>query len=143
MDGLQEQKQMKISNMTYAELVSFFHLQIGRVEMTWHRVMYLHAAIVGVLVFFGESDKTYFVQRCLVFGFYTVNSLIFYFSLREGYQALNNVHMDLKRFPVGDGNVEIWFRDRKYGHKSAIRIVILFATWLLIGSLLFSKWIFP
>lgn len=142
MDGLPEQKQMKISNMTYAELVSFFHLQIGRVEMTWHRVMYLHAAIVGVLVFFGESDKSYFLQRGLVFGFYTVNLLIFYFSLREGYQALSNVHQDLKRFPAGDGNIETWFRNRNYGHKSAIRIVILFATWILIGSLLFSKWIF-
>lgn len=132
---------MKISNMTYAELVSFFHLQIGRVEMTWHRVMYLHAAIVGVLVFFGEADQSYLMQRCLVFGFYTVNLLIFYFSLREGYQALNEAHQDLKRFPGGDGNVEKWFRNRRYGHKSPIRIAVLSVTWALIGGLLFHGWI--
>lgn len=136
-----EQPPIKISNMTYSELVSFFHLQIGRVEMTWHRVMYLHAAIVGVLVFFGESDQSYLMQRCLVFAFYTVNLLIFYFSLREGYQALNEVHQDLKHFPHGDGHVEIWFRKQRYGHKSYVRIAILLTTWVLIGSLLFSGWI--
>ena len=128
--------------MTYAELVSFFHLQIGRVEMTWHRIMYLHAAIVGVLVFFGEADQSYLIQRYLVYGFYTVNLLIFYFSLREGYQALNEVHNDLRRFPAGDGNVEIWFRNRRYGHKSPIRIAILLVTWVLIGGLLFQGWLF-
>lgn len=133
----------KISNMTYAELVSFFHLQIGRVEMTWHRVIYLHAAIVGVLVFFGQADQSYFMQRCLVFGFYTVNLLIFFFSLREGYQALHEVHADLKRFPAGDGNVETWFRNRQYRHKSPVRTAVLAITWLMIGLLLFHGWILP
>lgn len=137
----EEQPPLKISNMTYAELVSFFHLQIGRVEMTWHRIMYLHAAIVGVLVFFGEADQSYLVQRFLVFGFYTVNLLIFYYSLSEGYQALREVHGDLKRFPSGDGNVELWFRNRRYGHKAPIRIAIMLVTWALIGSLLFQSWL--
>lgn len=132
----------KVSNMTYTELIGFLHMQIGRVEMTWHRVIYLHAAIVGVLVFFGEANQSYLMQRWLVFCFYTVNLLIFYFSLREGYQALREVHTDLKRFPSGDGNVETWFRNRRYAHKSPIRVAVLAITWAMIGLLLFRGWIF-
>ncbi|MEP5728183.1 MAG: hypothetical protein ABJL67_02295 [Sulfitobacter sp.] len=128
--------------MTYAELMNVLHLQIGRVEMTWHRVMYLHAAIVGVLMFFGEAQSGYLFQRALVFGFYTVNLVIFYASLHEGYQGVIEVQADLRRFPADQGSVDAWFRKRRYAHKPLVRIAVLFCTWAFIGALLFQSWLF-
>lgn len=131
--------EQRVSNLTYAELVSFFQLQMGRVEMTWFRVMYLHAAIVGVLAFFAEAQQYYMFQRGLAFAFYTVNLIIFHVSLQEGYQALKSAHRDLLRFPQGEGDVERWFRGLRYGYKTPVRISVMVITWLLIGGLLFFR----
>lgn len=132
-----DETEQTVSNLTYAELVSFFQTQMGRVEMTWFRVMYLHAAIVGVLAFFAEAREYYMFQRGLVFAFYTVNLLIFHVSLQEGYQALKSAHRDLMRFPQGEGDVERWFRGLRYGYKTPVRIMVMVSTWVLIGGLLF------
>lgn len=132
---------MMVSNMTYSELVNFFHLQMGRVEMTWFRVMYLHAAIVGVLAFFAEASDSYLLQRVMVFAFYTVNLVIFHVSLQEGYAGLRQAHQDLLKFPQTDGQVEQWFRTRRYGFKTPARVTIMVITWALIGLLLFRNWL--
>ena len=128
-----------VSNMSYSEMVSFYHMQLGRVEMAWFRIMYLHAAIVGVLVFFGEAEDFLALQRVLVFAFFTVNLLIFQYALTEGYQALENARKDLARFPENDGHVDRWFRTRNNRYKTPVRNAVVLITWLLVGFLLFRS----
>ena len=129
-----------VSNLGYAELVTFFHHQLGRVETTWFRVMYLHAAIVGVLIFFHQSDYPFVVARVVVFGFYTVNMLIFHVALRESYRGLNAVQADLRRFPETDGAVDAWFRSHGHDRKRVVRVLIMVASWALVAFLL--SWTF-
>ena len=128
-----------VSNMSYSEMVGFFHQQLGRVEMAWFRIMYLHAAIVGVLVFFGEADDFLLLQRLVVFGFFTVNLVIFHVALSEGYAGLDQAQKDLERFPASDGHVDQWFRSRKSLNKSKVRTMVMVTTWLLVGFLLFRS----
>lgn len=127
----------RVSNMTYAEMVAFYHAQLGRVEMTWFRVMYLHAAMVGVLVFFGEAEDFFLLQRAVVFAFYTVNLLIFFFALREGYDGMKHAHRDLVLFPDAEGHVENWYRTHRLNYKMELRALALAIAWLLILFLMF------
>ena len=128
-----------VSNMSYSEMVAFYNTQLGRVEMAWFRIMYLHAAIVGVLVFFGEAEDFLALQRVLVFAFFTVNLLIFQYALSEGYQALEKAQKDLSRFPENDGHVDHWFRTRNTRYKTPIRNAVVLVTWALVGFLLFQS----
>ncbi len=137
-----EAADFKVSNLSYPDMVTFFHQQIGRIEMTWFRMMYLHAAMVGVLAFFAEAQELYLMQRVLVFAFYTANLLIFHISLREGYGALKQARLDLIQFPETEGNVDQWFRKRRHGMEASTWFSALFVTWLLIAFLLFKYWIF-
>ncbi|MEM7074645.1 MAG: hypothetical protein AAF484_06135 [Pseudomonadota bacterium] len=133
-----EVHEMTVSNMTYSEMVAFYNVQLGRVEMVWFRIMYLHAAMVGVLVFFSEADAFLMLQRAVVFAFFTVNLVIFLAALSEGYAALKAAHDDLLRFPNDDGAVDTWFRSRQFGYRKTVRNLTLVVTWALIGFLLFG-----
>ena len=130
---------VKVSNMSYSEMVGFYHQQMARVEMAWFRIMYLHAAIVGVLVFFSQADDFLTLQRGIVFAFYTVNLLIFHVALSEGYAGLAEAQKDLRRFPDNDGHVDRWLRSRTTLYKTGMRSVIVIITWLLVGFLLFRS----
>lgn len=130
---------LQVSNMSYSEMIGFYHQQLGRVEMAWFRIMYLHAAIVGVLVFFGEADDFLLLQRLVVFGFFTVNLVIFHVALSEGYAGLNEAQKDIERFPASDGHVDRWFRSRKSLYKSKVRTAVMVTTWALVGFLLFRS----
>ena len=129
----------RVSGMTFSEMVSFYHLQVGRVETSWFRIMYLHAAMVGLLVFFGEADEFYIFQRVIVFGFYTVNLAIFAISLHEAYDGLHQALADLVTFPQTDGAVDAWFRRRTLAFRRTLRTLILIAVWLLMAVLLFQS----
>lgn len=125
--------------MSYSEMVGFFQQQLARVELAWFRIMYLHAAIVGVLVFFGEAQDFLFLQRAIVFAFFSVNLVIFHVALSEGYQGLNEAQKDLERFPENDGHVDRWFRSRRNTSKTGVRTAIIVLTWSLVGFLLFQS----
>lgn len=128
----------KISHMSFSELVTFYAVHVARVDMTWFRIMYLHAAVVGVLIFFAEAEIFYWLQRGLVFAFYTVNLLIFHLCLQESYKAMQAARDDLAQFDKTDGSVDTWFRSMMLGHKTASRVSVLAITWALVGWLLFK-----
>lgn len=136
------ERSITISNMTYSEMVGFYHQQLARVELAWFRIMYLHAAIVGVLIFFGEAEDFLILQRFIVFGFFTVNLVIFHVALSEGYEGLSEAQKDLKRFPENDGHVDRWFRKRENLYKTGVRTAIMAVTWVLVGFLLFQSPLF-
>lgn len=127
----------KVSNLTYNEIVQFYHTQVGRVELTWFRIMYLHAAVSGILVFFFEAETFLVQQRALVLAVYTVNLLVLHFALKEGYAALRSAVADLKRFPESDGHVDQWFRAISFDYKANIRSAFLVSIWILVAYLLF------
>ncbi|MFA8385918.1 MAG: hypothetical protein ACEPO2_09870 [Pelagibaca sp.] len=126
-----------VSNMTYSELVQFYNTQMGRVEMTWFRIMYLHAAMVGVLVFFGEAADFLALQRAIVFAFYSVNLLIFFFALRDGYGAMQSVLNDLFKFPDKTGSVNQWFSNQRLAMKPRLYTLVMISAWLFVLLLLF------
>lgn len=131
-----------ISNMSYSEMVGFYNQQLSRVELAWFRIMYLHAAVVGVLVFFGEAEDFLFLQRFIVFGFFSVNLAIFHVALSEGYAGLTEALKDLKRFPENDGHVDRWFRRRRSLYQTKVRTAIIMVTWTLVAFLLFQSLVF-
>lgn len=131
-------EEQKVSHMTYSDIVGFYAAHVARIDMTWFRIMYLHAAVVGVLIFFAEAEIFYWLQRGLVFAFYTVNLFIFHLCLKESYQAMQAAREDLARFGKTDGSVDTWFRGLLLSHKSASRVAVLSITWALVGWLLFK-----
>lgn len=126
-----------VSNMSYVDMVGFYHQQISRVEMAWFRIMYLHAALVGVLIFFEQAEEFFVLQRVIVFGFYTVNLVIFFMALKDGYVGLTAAEKDLKLFPASNDNVDSWFRSRNTKRKTELRVLIMFITWSIVATLLF------
>ena len=127
-----------VSNMSYVDMVGFYHQQVSRVEMAWFRIMYLHAALVGVLIFFEQAEEFFVFQRVIVFGFYTVNLAIFFMAFKDGYVGLTAAEKDLKLFPGNNGNVDGWFRSRNTKRKTELRVLIMFITWSIVGILLFG-----
>ena len=64
------------THLTHADLISLMMQLNGRIDTLWQRVIYAHAAIVGVMVFFATSEEAFVVPRLLVLFFYTMNTLI-------------------------------------------------------------------
>ena len=128
-----------VSHLSYAEMIGVYHQQISRVETVWFRIMYLHAAIVGALVFFHDASAYFLLPRAIVFAFYTANLLIFHVALMEGYAGLRMVHEDLARFPDSGGSFDGWMRTRSYAYKTPFRVAIMLTTWGVVAFLLFSR----
>ncbi|MEO9514512.1 MAG: hypothetical protein ABJH45_03000 [Paracoccaceae bacterium] len=129
----------KVSNLTYNEVVQFYQLKLSRVEVTWFRIMYLHAALFAVLVFFYEAETFLTQQRILVLSIYTVNLLVFHVSLHDGYGALRSALADLKTFPETDGHIDQWFRKVNLSYKTSVRVCFMIISWLLVTFLLFGN----
>lgn len=68
----------------------------GRLDTLWQRLLYAHAAIVGVLVFFSTQADPFWVSRALVFVFYTINLAISVTAMLESYRGLQAGLADLK-----------------------------------------------
>lgn len=126
------------SRMSFHELISL-NLQFnGRLDALWQRVLYSHAAIVGVMVFFGTSDLLYAVPRILVFAFYTANLIMTLYAFNETLAGMKAAISDLKTLQGGVAQTKIqeWVFSRNYDRHSAVRMAILGTTWLLLGYLL-------
>ena len=139
MDQAEKVEPKKISNMTFSELLGFYHAKQSQIDMAWLRIMYLHAAMVGILVFFSEAPNFYLLQRVMVFAFFSINLLIFVRSLRDGYVAMEQARLDLTRFERDDGAVDQWIRGSTPAYNAVVRNLTLVATWSLIGFLLFRS----
>ena len=129
----------RISNLTFPELTGISLQLVGRLEVIWQRVVYIHAAMIGVMVFFSQAETGYTLARGIVYAFYSVNLLIAYFNLREIYAGLEAARSDMAKFPECPANGALfgWMKDRNYAYKSALRALILAVAWGLVGALLF------
>ncbi len=125
-------------SLTAPELLTLMNQIIGRIDMLWQRVLYSHAAIVGVMVFFATTSDLYAVPRLLVFFFYSVNSLIAHYSFKEAYDGLRAAVSDLDAIEgFRDGSeVGRWFTSRSFARHTVRRGLILTSVWVVVSYLL-------
>ncbi len=90
------------TRMKFSELITLSLQLNGRLDLLWQRVLYSHAAIIGVMVFFGSSELLYAVPRILVFSFYTANTIITIYAFSETLLGLRAVIEDLRAMQDGE-----------------------------------------
>lgn len=124
--------------LSFQELVTLSLQLNSRLDMLWHRVLYSHAAIVGVMVFFASRAELFAVQRHLVFGFYTINTIITVIAFREVYVGLLAAIEDLKALSGSAQmtNVQRWIFSRNYTRHSIFRATVMGLAWLILGYIL-------
>lgn len=126
------------AHLSFLELINLSLQLNSRLDTLWQRVLYSHAAIVGVMVFFGNSANPYLIPRYLVFGFYTVNTVITVVAFRETYRGLRATISDLRAFQEHEPETQIqeWVLSRNYNQHAMFRNVVLALTWSILGYLL-------
>lgn len=124
--------------MSFTELLNLALAFNARVDSLWQRMIYTHAAIVGVMVFFASSFEPFFLPRLLVYFFYSINIGITVSAFNESYSGLDAALHDLKRFPKSkqSGHIQSWVLEQSYHHHARRRVYMLGVVWLVIGYLL-------
>lgn len=122
----------------FNELINLSLSFNGRIDALWQRVLYTHAAIVGVMVFFATAEQLLALPRILVFIFYTFNIGITLAAFSECYSGLRAVLDDLKSFPKSNNSTHIqsWVTERSYHRHAMRRVILLGLIWLVLGYLL-------
>lgn len=117
----------------------------GRLDTLWQRLLYTHAAIVGVMVFFFSQADPHLVPRALVFVFYTVNLMISVNAMLESYRGLQAGLNDLKAMEAtgSSSHFEQWLTTLDYAAHPVRRIVLFGVIWLTLGYLLFASFLLP
>lgn len=125
-------------DMSYSDLMSLSLTLHSRIDTLWHRILYAHAAIVGVMVFFATADSPFVLPRVLVFFFYTLNIVITSTAVLESYSGLKAVLADLKTYGASaqGKNVHDWVLARTYHLHGARRVFALGIVWAVLGYLL-------
>ena len=125
-------------SLSFTDLMSLSLAFNSRLDTLWQRVLYTHAAIVGVMVFFGTTQDLLPLPRLLVFFFYTFNIGVTIAAFSECYSGLRAVLDDLKSFPESDNgtNTQIWVMERSYNRHAMRRVLSLGAVWFVLGYLL-------
>ncbi len=116
----------------------------SRLDLLWQRLLYAHAAIIGVMVFFSTSPEPYLMSRLLVFLFYSVNLLVSVVAMAECFRGLQAGLADLRAKspgPNGHSHIETWLITLNYSAHPGRRIAIFATVWLLTGYLLFARFL--
>ena len=129
--------------LSFSELMSLSLAFNGRIDALWQRVLYTHAAIVGVMVFFATTEHEYFIPRILVFFFYTLNMGITIGAFSESYAGLRAVLGDLKSRSQREtrSQTEKWVLAHAHEHRVLRLLIGLGVVWLVLGYLLFYPYI--
>jgi hypothetical protein len=124
--------------MTVTELVNFCLQLRAKSESEWQRVINLHAALIGAMIFFAGQADPYVTARLAVFAFYSFNVVSSYVSLRDTFGGLSRVNDDLLLFgrPALGGASMDWLVSRRYSLYVWGRSVLLVLAWLLVGYLM-------
>ncbi|MEX0283146.1 MAG: hypothetical protein AB3N23_00895 [Paracoccaceae bacterium] len=115
----------------------------SRLDTIWQRLIYAHAAIIGVMVFFSTADDAYLVPRVLVFLVYTVNLMVSLVSMREAYQGLQAGLADIRARDRTEGltHMETWLISLDYSGHQRRRNVVFVLVWVMIAYLLFARFL--
>ena len=124
--------------MSFSDLMALTLKFNDRLDTLWQRVIYTHAALVGVMVFFARSQELFVVQRLLVFFLYTVSSLITYVSIRDTLRGYRSALKDLAELEREDAasNVQDWIRMKDVGNQTQRYGMVLACAWAVLGYIL-------
>ena len=126
------------SAMNFSELMMLTLKFNDRLDTLWQRVIYTHAALVGVMVFFARSQELFVVQRMLVFFLYSVSSLITYVSIRDTFHGYRSALQDLAALDQEDAtsNVQNWIKTKNVGSQTRRYGLVLAFAWAVLGYIL-------
>ncbi|MCB1339715.1 MAG: hypothetical protein KDK24_01350 [Pseudooceanicola sp.] len=110
----------------------------SRIDTLWQRVIYAHAAMVGVLVFFASAEHPFTIPRLLVVFFYSMNSAVTWVAFREAYSGLKAVAADLAVAADQKSAVYAWARSQRYDMHALRRLVMLAVMWVIISYLILA-----
>lgn len=125
-----------VNALSISELLSLCMQLNARIDTLWQRVIYSHAAMVGVMVFFASTDHAFVVPRLLVVFFYTLNSLVTYAAFHEAFLGLRAAVQDLRQIDDAQGNVYSWIETRNFDLHARRRALILGTLWVIIAYLI-------
>lgn len=128
----------KVSHLGFAELLSFSMQLRTKLEAEWQRVVAVHAALIGVMIFFAGQSESYTTARLVVFVFYSFNVAASWVNLREAYAGLEEVKRDMVVFgdPSAGGHSYRWLVLRSYHRASWLRTGLLLLVWAVVGYLM-------
>ena len=121
---------------SFHELIGLTMQLNGRIDTLWQRVVYSHAAIVGVMVFFASSPDPFVIARSLVILFYTMNSIVTYVAFRDTYKGLCAAVEDLRASGQTNSQVFSWIEGHNFRMHALRRAIILAVLWLIITYLI-------
>ena len=121
---------------TFNDLIGLVMQLNGRIDALWQRVIYSHAAMVGVMVFFASSKDPYVLARVLVILFYTMNSVVTFVAFRDTFNGLKAAVDDLKASGLAHGQVFAWVEQQNFQKHARRRAIILAVLWLIISYLI-------
>lgn len=109
-----------------------------RIDTLWHRVVYAHAIMVGVLVFFADPDNMYpfTVPRLLVMFFYSMNTIVTFAAFQEAYAGLRAAVDDVRALGASESQVRRWLETREFTWHTRRRAAILIVLWCVIAYLI-------
>ncbi|MHA6324383.1 hypothetical protein [Roseivivax sp. CAU 1753] len=127
--------------MSFAELMMLTLKFNDRLDTLWQRVIYTHAALVGVMVFFARSPEPFLLQRCLVFFLYSVSAVITYVSIRDTYQGYRSALQDLaaRKEREVTRHLQDWVRSRNVGSQTRRYAQVFLLAWAVLGYLLIGS----
>lgn len=134
-----------VANMTLRDLLTLAMQLNTRIDTLWQRVIYAHAVMVGVLIFFAnpEAAHSFTVPRLLVMFFYTMNSVITFVAFRESYDGLRAIVRQTQGHADANNHVLTWFRNRDFSTHAKRRAGILITLWFVIAYLILYPLISP
>ena len=135
-----------ISHLKPNELVTLAMQLRARADGEWQRAVNLHAALIGVMIFFAGQDDPFVTARLIVFAFYTYNIIILLRALTEAFSGLRAVTEDLMLLPAPalGGNSLRWLTAKHYHRNVRVQVALLAVVWtvtgyLMLGSILFGQ----
>ncbi len=121
------------------ELTSLLvHLR-NRVESEWQRVLYVHAALIGVMIFFAGQSIQFVPARVVIAVFYTASLVVSWRAMAEAFEGMRIVTADIAAHPGGRGGspAHRWLATRDYRHALRLRAVLMVGVWCVVIYLLF------
>jgi hypothetical protein len=114
------------------------HLR-NRVESEWQRVLYVHAALIGVMIFFAGQSIQFVPARIVIAVFYTASLVVSWRAMAEAFDGLRIVTADLGKHPgaAAGSDAHRWLATRDYRHALNLRAVLMIGVWFVVIYLLF------
>ena len=132
-----------VPSIKLSEILSIVMALRTKADSDWYRVIYLHAALIGAMVFFAGQRNEFAFARLVVFAFYSFNVAVSFAALRESYEGLRHATSDLRSFPPHHGGaaVQKWLGSHDYAKALRLQLWVLATAWLVVAYLLLAAMI--